>query len=418
MLLAWATPAAAAKPRPLRFGLNDLPLSHSNPARAMDRHIRLGSTVERVGLAWRSVQPTPESFDWTYPDRIYKEATGAGLRPVFIVSQTPAWAQTRTLVRACLFEPNDRDCQRPPAPEHLGEFASFVEAAAVRYRKLAALEVFNEPNLGNWNWQPRADPEAYAQVLRVAHDAVHRVRSDLPVISGGITAPPSPVTAGMMDPAEFLERMYAAGGRGAMDGIGLHPYPGHASPLDPGGSGVRLTRRVREIRDANGDGDLPLWVTEVGYSTRGPSGLSLARQADWLPRIVDHLLRERDVAAVVVHTLADKDIEGADGGYGLTFGDLVPKPVFAALAAVVHQVADERSASACRCSRKARRCAARHSRTRACRRARKRCRCIRRWRSCVRRGSHSRACRRARRCARCARAQAAGASCRGRSPAR
>src|SRR3954454_4339724 len=270
LALAGLAPAAgAAKPRPLRFGLNDLPLSHASPALALARHVRLGSTVERVGLPWRAVQPEPGRFDWTYPDRIYREATTGGLRPVFIVSQTPSWAQTKTLVRACLFTPNGPDCQRPPAPEHLGDLASFVEAAAARYRDLAALEIYNEPNLGNWNWQPRADPGAYTQVLRVAHDAVHRVRSDLPVISGGITAPPAPVVAGMMDPGDFLERMYAAGARGAMDGIGIDPYPGHASPLNPDGSAARLMRRPRSIRDAHGDGDLPLWVTEVGYSTGG-----------------------------------------------------------------------------------------------------------------------------------------------------
>ena len=93
--------------------------------------------------------------------------------------------------------------------------------------------MWNEPNLGEFNWQPAAEPEYYAEVLRAVNDAVDGVRPGLPVISGGIGPPGFPRPSGSIGAEEFLERMYRAGARGAMDGIGVHPYPATRPPDDP-----------------------------------------------------------------------------------------------------------------------------------------------------------------------------------------
>ena len=401
-LLAGGVPAQGAEP--FRFGLNDLPESHADSARALSLHVRLGATVQRMGLPWRSVEPQPGRLDWGVPDRRYQAALRHGMRPIFVVSSTPRWAATGNYIRQCFLNEDGQFCQRPPAPDHLDDFGSFLAAAARRYPDLAAIEIFNEPNLGNYTWQPGADPEAYAQALRAAHDAVTTVRPRVPVISGGLTGTPWPPLPGMMRPEEFLERVYAAGGRGAMDGVSVHLYPGYKAPTDPTNAADKLLGAARAISDRYGDSDIPIWVTETGYST-APEGVSLERQAEWLPVLVRRLLRERDVAGVVVNTLADRDGEH----WGIVTNDLTLKQVFPRLVSTIDRIVTERSAAACRCSRKARRCARTHSRTKSCLRKRRRCRCIRRWRRCVKRGSESRKCKRAERCAKCKRVTASGA---------
>ena len=403
--LVAAAPAPAATQRPLMFGLNDPRFEDVDSERALALHQKLGATIARVGLPWRSVQPQPGGFGWGYADRVYRALTSHGMRPVFVISQAPGWAQSGSLVLACLDDANAGRCQRPPAKEHLGDFGRFTAAVAARYPRLAAIEVYNEPNLGNFNWQPGADPEHFTAVLQAGRDGVRSVRGDLPVISGGLSLLPQPPVKGMVGPEEFLSRMYAAGAAGAMDGIALHPYPGKRSPRNPRAN--LLVDIVRAVRDRSGHRDLRLWITETGYTTQGPSAVTESAQAEWLPEQVTTLLRAPDVAAVLVHTLADSDLPGNDGGFGLTRRDLTPKPAFGTLAAAVDRLRDRRTAAACRCSARARRCARRHSRSRACRAARRRCKCIRRWRRCVKRNSKSRACRKARRCARCARASAA-----------
>ena len=399
-LLVTAEPAPAATPRPVLFGLNDPRFEDVNSGRALRMHEQLGASIARVALSWRSIQPRPGGFGWGYADRVYRAFTSHGMRPVFVIGQAPGWAQSSAVVLACLNDPDASRCQRPPGVEHLGDLGAFTAALAARYPRLAAIEVYNEPNLGNFNWHPVADPEHFVRVVRAARDGVRSVRRDLPVISGGVSPVPQPLVKGMLEVDEFVSRMYAAGAKGTMDGLGVHPYPGRRPSRTS--RTAQLVDLVRRIRDRNGDAGVKLWVTETGYTTRGPSAVSESQQAQWLPAQVDELLRARDVAAVLVHTLADSDLPGDDGGFGLARRDLTPKPVFDRLAAVVARLRDERSAAACRCSARARRCARRRSRTRSCRAARRRCKCIRRWRSCVKRNSSSRACRRARRCARCA----------------
>jgi hypothetical protein len=339
-----AGPAEAAVP-PLVFGLNDVPRFQPDPQRAIDLHVGSGATSQRVNAPWRVVQPQPGVWDWGYVDLVYNAAVERGMRPIATVAEVPAWAQSQTFVAACVVDADRPNCQRPPDASKLGDFAAFVRELAARYPRLAAIEVFNEPNLGSFNWQPAADPEYYAQVLRVAHDAAQDVRPALPVISGGVGPPPFPAPIGSVRPEEFLARMYAAGARGAMDGIGLHPYPGRSAPGAEGNSSDALMAAARAIRADAGDAGTPLWVTETGYTTTGPIAVSSSQQARWLPIMVGRLLRQRDVRAVVVHTLADRDdTAGTGAGYGVATTDLAPKSVYYRLAATVRRVARERAA--------------------------------------------------------------------------
>ena len=335
-----APSALAAKP----FGLNDLPGEYGAKAgRVLTLHARLGSRVQRIGFPWRRVQPRPGGFDWSYPDQMVKVGRKGGLRTLAVVTTAPDWAAAPTLSNECFLRRDAPRCQRPPAREHLGAFRRYVAAIATRYRdRLVAIEIYNEPNFGGLNWQPAADPEYYAEVLRAAHTAVKAVTPNLPVISGGVSPPPFPIPDGTLDPFVFLERMYAAGARGAMDGIGVHPYPGRRAPHDTSAEGyLAFMRRVRAIRDAAGDAATPLWVTEFGYTTAGEVAVTRARQARWLPRLVATAMLDRDVRAVIVHTLADRGREAADAeaGFGLTDSALRPKPAFSALARRLKQIA-------------------------------------------------------------------------------
>jgi hypothetical protein len=374
--------SALAAKHPLLFGLNDAPGLSERPESALDLHVGLGATVQRVAISWRGVQPREGVWSWTVADRAYAEPARRGLASIAVVGSPPAWAATRTLVYGCILNGNGPGCHRPPAPDHLEDFGRFVAAVAERYPRLAAIEVFNEPNLASFNWQPAADPEYYASVLRVAYRAAGAVRPELPVISGGLATLPDPPPPGSMDPHEFLDRVYRSGAAGWIDGIGIHPYPGPAAPTDSRAFDLFL-ERVRSIRNAYGDARRPLWITETGYTTTGTIAVSEEQQASWLPELVAKGLRSKDVRAVVVHTLADRDgpADDLETGFGVTRADLTPKPVYAELAAVVRAIAREwtpRTRTRCRGSRarraacrRARRCARarkRHKRLRPCRR--------------------------------------------------
>jgi hypothetical protein len=333
--------AHAAKPPPFRFGLNYAVFGQpESAARIGQLYAQLGANVQRLDVQWKAVQPQPGEWNWNYVDLAYGAAARRGIGTVAMISSVPPWASKQDLGFACLVDAAAASCQRPPAPNHLGDFGRFIGELAKRYPKLAAIEIFNEPNLASFTWQPSADPEYYAQVLRAAHDGEDGLRTRVPVISGGITSLPDPAPSGSMDPIEFLQRMYHAGARGAMDGIGVHPYPSTTAPYDPATSLYhRLMAGVRAVRDGANDQRVPLWITETGYTTTGGprNAVSEAQQARWLPDLVSTAFKSKDVEAVLVHTLVDGrgSASAPETGFGLLNPDLTPKPVFPRLAAAV-----------------------------------------------------------------------------------
>jgi hypothetical protein len=335
--------AHAEKQRPFRFGLNSAVFGHrESAARVGQLFAQLGANVQRLDVPWKLVQPQPGKWDWTYPDLAYNAAAKRGIGTVAMISSVPPWAAKQDLTLSCVVAPSAPSCQRPPAPNHLGDFGRFIGALAKRYPKLSAIEIFNEPNLGSFTWQPASDPEYYAQVLRAAHDGENGLSPRVPVISGGVTPLPDPAPSGSVDPIEFLQRIYRAGARGAMDGIGVHPYPGISAPYDPATSRYhRLMAAVRSVRDGAGDRNLPLWITEVGYTTTGGPrfAVSAEQQTRWLPDLVSAAFKSKDVDAVLVHTLVDESGSSSafETGFGLLRTDLTPKPVFTRLAAAVRR---------------------------------------------------------------------------------
>jgi hypothetical protein len=88
------------------------------------------------------------------------------------------------------------------------------------------------------------------------------VQPDAQVLIGGLT-----------NPRGFLPRMLTADPalRGAIDGVGIHPYG--RTPLLV----LRSVRDTRRALDSLGLGQVPLWITELGWTTSPPGAL------DYLP---------------------------------------------------------------------------------------------------------------------------------------
>jgi hypothetical protein len=146
--------------------------------------------------------------------------------------------------------------------------------------------------------------------------------------------------SGNMSAERFLREAYAAGAKGEMDAIAIHPYsylyPGSPSSTD---SPYRqMLAGVRRARDEAGDHSTPLWITETGYRT-GPQetkGVTPEVQAKWLTETVRLALAEPDVEMVLLHCLVDRagDPNDPEVGFGVVRSDLEPKPALAALAAI------------------------------------------------------------------------------------
>jgi hypothetical protein len=134
-----------------------------------------------------------------------------------------------------------------------------------------------------------------------------------------------------MNSRNFLQAMYAAGVKGSMDGISLHPY---AQDVDLSRV-FRVITDTRDVRDANHD-NVPLWITEMGMTTTGTylDTVSENDQAVILAKYVSEFGSVSDIRALIFHTLVDTsaDTTLGESGYGVVHYDLTPKPAFCRIA--------------------------------------------------------------------------------------
>ncbi|HRE28223.1 MAG TPA: beta-galactosidase [Anaerolineales bacterium] len=155
--------------------------------------------------------------------------------------------------------------------EHFPDFADFVAAFVERFDgRLAAIILWNEPNIAlEWGFR-RPDPEAYTRLIRLAADRAHAADPDLIVLAGALAPTLEPEGSDLaLNDLVFLERMYAAGAADVLDGLAVHAYGLSFPPDDPPAPDALNFRRVelvREVMARYGEGEAPIYVTEMGWN--------------------------------------------------------------------------------------------------------------------------------------------------------
>jgi hypothetical protein len=302
-------------------------------------HRAAGSTIWRVPLDWRRLEPRPGEYDFAVADSIYCAALGAGIRPLFHLTGAPGWAAGEAA-----------DCQgpclHPPLPSRLGELRAIAERVAIRYPQAAAIEAWNEPNLRQF-WD-RPDPHRYVGVLRAIYTGVKNGNPRLPVLGGSLSNNQQNHPLGSLSLSGFLNAMYVAGAARYMDAISFHPYPIHplADPREHFGLALAQVRSA--IARRKSPGARRLWVTEVGAGIV-PSPISAPltaeEQAQLMREIYARLDAAEDVDVAVFHTLVEPNERVASPrGFGwvtpTTEGGFFPKPVYCSFAALLAERLD------------------------------------------------------------------------------
>lgn len=190
---------------------------------------------------------------------------------------------------------------------------------------IEAVKIWNEPN-NKSHWDPAIDPEwdLFADMTRLAGQAIHQANPELPRVLGGM----SPI-----DPW-FLRRMEAKGVLDHVDAVAVHGFPldWNLWPIDD------WPAKVAEIRAVT---DKPVWVTEVGVSSFGSEEVQawgVRKTAELLigqaPRI--HWYSLYDLPRAWEATTRHKEAEGSSYyrhfHMGLLREDGSPKPAAAAFA--------------------------------------------------------------------------------------
>jgi hypothetical protein len=220
-------------------------------------------------FAWRDIEGIKKgAHDWWKADQIVDAVAAAGIEIVARLDRQPFWSQ----------EPGSSlKNNRPPAdPQDYGDFCG---AIAERYRgRIAAYQVWNEPNLAREWGDAAPDPVLYTTLLQVCYEGIKSADPEAIVISAGL-APTGTVSELAMPDVDYLQQMYDAGAGPYFDVLGLNA-PGYKAPPETSpdaaaesveyGQGRWFTFRhvedMRAIMIANGDGAKQVAILEMGWT--------------------------------------------------------------------------------------------------------------------------------------------------------
>jgi len=338
-LVCACSPAAASAPKYLGVQLHPFFTSESASDQARDLALAagLGVNVVRVDVGWSSLQGDGSgAFDAWYVaklDAFIGAAAQRGIKVIATLDESPCWASSApaSLKQGCTGSWWDRGVQSwaPSDPAAYGRAARFLTA---RYgTKLAALEIWNEPNhTGNFRTYAAKAPR-YAALVRATYAQAKAGNRAVPVLAGAMA----------YSDVGFLRALYAAGIAGSYDGISLHPYSDGRPPLDTSaparlefGAGIRS---VRAAQVAAGQVK-PLWLTEFGYTACGQSPCaSLPDQASLLAQTLGTLPQFPYVRGAAIYQLRDAvDQPGSwEENFGLVSFGFAKRPAYGAVRAAL-----------------------------------------------------------------------------------
>jgi hypothetical protein len=341
-LCALAVPATAHAAAP---GVN---IAGAPTSDRVAEAINTGAKTVRIFALWKDFEPDNKA---EYPsnevnlknlsdtfDNAIRQLNASNVKPVFVVTEAPAWANGST------------DVNVPPV--NVDDYGDFLKRFAAHNKgvgSVAGYEVWNEPD-ENQFWHPTPDAGKYTAMLKSAYAGIKSGDPAATVVAGPMTG----------NDYTWLQNLYTAGAGGSFDVVAVHT---DTACLDRGPDEfyrennllARYTflgyRTVHDVMNANGDGGKPIWMTELGWSSTGgalnsctrgewtgkkPDGVTEANQAAYLTKAYSCLANDPYVTNADWFTLRDTTGIAPDelNHYGLLHTDGSPKPSMSAFRAV------------------------------------------------------------------------------------
>lgn len=292
-LVALAMPASAGA---VQAPWNFIGIAPQNSAEEVDYRLMELAEIDnvRLPLVWAQVQPGVPLViepDWSGFDRAVRLAAEHELRVFPFLWGSPDWVAAHLSS-----EPVESVWQRRA-------WAAFLREAVGRYgpggefweenpelirQPIRRWEIWNEQNIVTFAHRP--NPERFAHLIRLTGRVLHQADPGAKVIVGGLFGRPLQIPPNVAS-GDYLARFYRAQPlKRFFDGIALHPYVADAGAMR---SQILNLRRIMRI---NGDGETPLYVTEMGwgsdsFESRWERGLD--GQARELDRAFSMLVRQR-----------------------------------------------------------------------------------------------------------------------------
>jgi polysaccharide biosynthesis protein PslG len=290
----------------------------------------------RQQIHWRDIEGEYRNYVWEPLDQIVNQARVNDLQILLSIVRSPPWVNPSGGLPA-----DDRQRQ---------EFTLFVETLAKRYQgRVAAYQIWNEPNLAYENGGTPASAEQYLALLQAAYPAIRAADPCALVVSAAPAANAGHDPARAGSDLAFLEEISSREAgvfRQVADVIALHPGGGPHNPhfrWKPAEQ-QRSSEYFRHLERqyailARYQDQRPIWITEVGWNVNlavgAPMPVNEAEQAYFL---IEALKRARQqypwITNIFIWNL-NFAVSGSPidekSGFGILRPDYSPRPAYLAL---------------------------------------------------------------------------------------
>ncbi|MEJ7784393.1 MAG: hypothetical protein WKF96_06285 [Solirubrobacteraceae bacterium] len=265
--LATSAPSQAAVPRDFVGVVTDDAFAGTSKyrARTLASQRKAGIGLIRLTFDWASIERTRGVYDFSLYDKKIAAAAKQDMSILAVLFNPPRFHSAR---------PRRKALEGVYYPKNFAEMGKFGAAVAQRYGRngtlwtdrpalpkvpLTAFQVWNEPNLRHY-WPTGPSAKGYVALLKATGSGIRAVDPEAEIVTAGM--PDSRIS----DPPFFtyLRQMYRAGARGTFDTLAVNAYAENVPLM------MRILTRTRKVMRQNNDGASKLWVTEMGWSDRGP----------------------------------------------------------------------------------------------------------------------------------------------------
>ncbi len=266
----------------------------------------------RFDFLWDDLEPTPGKFNFAKYDQLVDTLSKQGIRILAILAYNhhasgKGW-----------------NC----APDLL-QYCKYARTVVNHFKKrIRHWEIWHEPDNPAF-WQPQDDMHAYVQLLKHVYPLLKAEDPTCIVHLGGISRS-LPMS---------LRHVYEKGGKTFFDVLNIHPF---ANPASEGAlDAIRhMHKFVLKVMSQYGDGNKPIWFTEIGCPGMADPSSSKnwwlganpteTVQADWITKIYGELPRWQNVKKIFWCFFRDTQDHfqcGSDFD-GLIRNDFLKKPSF------------------------------------------------------------------------------------------
>lgn len=235
----------------------------------MVRNVLNFSYVKQI-FGWRDMELARGDWDFTQSDRIVDDAEALNLKLVVRLGLTPEWALAEGTTTDTTSIAHDSP------PENLEDWANYCGTIAERYEgRIAAYQIWNEPNLSReWGGQ-EPNAEEYFELLVACSEAIRAVDNEAILISAGLAPTGTTLPQAIPDDV-YLDALYRLNFQEYIDVVGVHATGFDVPSFGPddaerAGRGRFFSfRRIEDLRKIMllyDDAARQMAILEFGYTT-------------------------------------------------------------------------------------------------------------------------------------------------------